>query len=140
MFCIGNILNSLSRNILILIKNSAQLLIRVFRFGSSNLGGTGGIFVFWDLCKFRIREWRHPTSFKNRIWNSNSEGPRVLYTYVGILRIFRGKGNKRNYKIYFRISNLFLTDTGENVQKWTRVFFDSALSHTRRSYTSEKKE
>ena len=32
-----------------------------------------------------------------------------------------------------------LTDTGENVQKWTRVFFDSALSHTRRSDASEKK-
>ena len=33
-----------------------------------------------------------------------------------------------------------LTDTGENVQKWTRVFFDSALSHTRRSVASEKKK
>ena len=35
---------------------------------------------------------------------------------------------------------LSLTDTGENVQKWTRVFFDSALSHTRRSDASEKKK
>ena len=33
-----------------------------------------------------------------------------------------------------------LTDTGENVQKRTRVFFDSALSHTRRSDASEKRE
>ena len=32
-----------------------------------------------------------------------------------------------------------LTDTGEKVQKWTRVFFDSALSHTRRSDASEKR-
>ena len=32
-----------------------------------------------------------------------------------------------------------LTDTGENVQKWTRVIFDSALSHTRRSDASKKK-
>ena len=34
----------------------------------------------------------------------------------------------------------FLTDTGENAKEWTRVFFDSALSHTRRSEASEKKK
>ena len=33
-----------------------------------------------------------------------------------------------------------LTDTGENVKKWTRVFFDSALSHPRRSDASERKK
>ena len=34
-----------------------------------------------------------------------------------------------------------LTDTGENVQKWTRdCIFESALSHTRRWDASEKKK
>ena len=46
---------------------------------------------------------------------------------------FRPHRTSKNYKVC-----QVLIDTGENVQKWT--IFDSALSHTRRSDVSEKRE
>ena len=42
------------------------------------------------------------------------------------------------FKILEKIFNLTLT--GEYVQKWKRVFFDSALSQTRRSDASKKEK
>ena len=61
---------------------------------------------------------------------NNEHLPRKLASNIVVKR--NGQLNQKNFLKE-------LTDTGENVQKWMRVFFDPALSQTHRSEASEKK-